>query len=165
MPSPIIRGFLDAREVTYQTIPHPESFTAQETAAVAHVPGMELAKTVIVKLDGKLAMVVVPATCHLDLGSVCESTGAQEAELAEEDEFRFLFPDCELGAMPPLGNLYDVQVYVCKGLARAEAICFNAGSHKQLVRVPYAEFVQLVKPTLINGACGDDSPRCQPRSS
>ena len=159
MPSPITVGFLRARGAHFETIPHASAFTAEFTAAAAHVRGRALAKTVIVKLDGRLAMVVVPSACRVDLERLHSACGADQVELATEDEFRFRFPDCELGAMPPLGNLYDLPVYVCKGMAGATDIYFNGGSHSQLVRLPFDEFVQLVQPTFIEVACGADE--CQ----
>jgi Ala-tRNA(Pro) deacylase len=161
MPSPITLGFLRARGASYDTVSHAEAFTAQQTAAAAHVAGRALAKTVMVKIDSRLAMVVVPSTCRVDLESVREACGAQEAQLATEDEFRFRFPDCDLGAMPPLGNLYDLPVYVCRGMASNTDIYFNGGSHTQLVRISFDEFVELAKPTLIEVACGAAEPRCQ----
>ena len=162
MPSPITQGFLSAKGADFRTVSHPEAFTAEQTAAASHVPGRQLAKTVIVKLDGQLSMVVVPATCRLDLESVGRSCGVEQAELATEVEFRFAFPDCAIGAMPPLGNLYNLPVYVCSGMARAETIHFNGGSHTQLVSMLYAEFAELAKPTVIDIACGAADPKCRP---
>ena len=161
MPSQTVRGFLDASDVQYRTIPHPEAFTASETAAAAHVPGSELAKTVIVKLDSEPAMLVLPSTCRLDMERVRTATGSETAQLATEEEFRFLFPDCELGAMPPLGKVYRLPVYVCQGLTQEPEICFNGGSHRQLVRMAYAEFAQIAEPIPLPAVCGTEVPRCE----
>src|SRR5690606_21159845 len=111
------------------------TFTSQETAASAHVPGRELAKTVIVRLDGRLAMAVLPATERLDLELLRTETGAAEARLADEDEFRGRFSECELGAMPPFGNLFDMDVYVENALEDDERIAFNAGTHSEIMRM------------------------------
>ncbi len=161
MPSPVTFGFLYARGVRFGTVDHVRAFTAERTAAAAHVRGRALAKTVIVKLDGHLAMVVVPSTCRVDLESVRTACGARQADLATEEEFGVAFPDCDLGAMPPLGNLYGLPVYVCKGLALASNIYFNGGSHTQLVRISFDEFVELAQPTFIDVACGAGEPRCK----
>lgn len=148
MPVQKLKRFLDENDVKYVTIAHSQAFTAQEVAASAHVPGKELAKTVMVKLDGTMAMAVVPAPSQVDLESLREVAGAGEAELAEEDEFRELFPDCEVGAMPPFGNLWDMDVFVDEALRDDEAIAFEAGSHTELVRLAYDDFEGLVRPTV-----------------
>ena len=108
--------FLDKEHVKYVTIGHSPAFTAQEIAALAHIPGKELAKTVIVKVDNELAMVVLPASEMVRLDHLRESLGTEFVELAEEDEFKGAFPDCETGAMPPFGNLYGMKVFVDQSL-------------------------------------------------
>ena len=150
MPNVRLQHYLEHRDAHYATIRHPESFTAQETAAVAHVPGRELVKTVLVKLDGHLVMVVTDASHRIDLEQLCAVTGARSAELAQEYEFKAVFPDCELGAMPPFGNLDDLDVYVDSRLAEDPAIVFAAGSHTELLQMPYAEFEKLVQPRAIS---------------
>jgi Ala-tRNA(Pro) deacylase len=143
--------FLDKEHVKYVTIGHSPAFTAQEIAALAHIPGKELAKTVIVKVDNELAMVVLPASEMVRLDHLRESLGTEFVELAEEDEFKGAFPDCETGAMPPFGNLYGMKVFVDQSLREDDEIAFNAGSHEELIRLPYAEYERLVHPTpLIN---------------
>jgi len=141
-----LREFLDANGVKYVLIRHSPAYTAQEIAASAHVSGRELAKTIVVKLDGELAVAVLPATASVDFGLLEEVSGAKTAELAGERDFRDRFPECELGAMPPFGNLYSLDVYVDKRLAEDETIAFNAGTHKELVKLAYKDFVRLVKP-------------------
>jgi len=124
------------------------AYTAQEVAAAAHVPGKEVAKTVMVKLDGDLAMVVLPATDRVSIERVRAATGAREVELAAEHEFSDLFPKCEVGAMPPFGNLWDLPVFVDEHLREDEVIAFNAGTHTELMKLPYSEFERLVEPVV-----------------
>ncbi len=141
-----LKDFLDTHGVKYVVISHSRAYTAQEIAASAHVPGKELAKTVIVKVDGKLAMVVIPASRSIDFDLLKRQTGASKVHLADEKEFMQEFPDCEVGAMPPFGNLYGMDVYVSERLAEDKEIAFNAGSHTELIRLPYADFVALAAP-------------------
>ncbi|HET9949733.1 MAG TPA: YbaK/EbsC family protein [Longimicrobiales bacterium] len=148
MPSDRLKEFLEEQKVRFETITHSQAFTAQEIAAVAHVPGKELAKTVIVKLDGALAMAVVPGTDHLSMARLKKATGAREVELATEAEFVDRFPTCEVGAMPPFGNLWGLPVFVDQRLREDEHIAFNAGSHTELLKLPYAEFERLVRPVV-----------------
>ena len=146
MPLKKLKEFLDNAGVKYIIVSHAPAYTAQEIAASAHIPGRELAKTVMVKLDGKMAMAVLPASYVVDFGRLKQTAGVSKAELASEDEFRDLFPESEVGAMPPFGNLYDIPVYVESSLAEDEEIAFNAGSHKELLRMAYKDFISLVKP-------------------
>lgn len=147
MPITRLKELLDKENVRYITIGHSPAFTAQEIAERAHVPGKELAKPVIVRIDDELAMVVVPASEHVRLEHLREMLGAERVELAHEYEFKDAFPDCEVGAMPPFGNLYGMKVFVSQTLREDDEIFFNAGSHSELMRVPYAEFERLVEPT------------------
>ena len=135
MPVKKLKEFLDSNQVKYATISHSAAYTAQEIAASAHVPGKELAKTVMVKIDGKMAMAVLPASFKVDLEHLKEAAGAEHVELAGEREFRDMFPGCETGGMPPFGNLYGMDVYVSAKLAEDTEIAFNAGSHTELVRM------------------------------
>ena len=148
MPAGKLREFLDEKGVRYVTIGHSPAFTAQEIAASAHISGRELAKTVMVKIDGAMAMAVLPASRTVDFGLLEAAAGAQSVELAHEEDFRDLFAGCEVGAMPPFGNLYGMAVYADEGLAEDEEIAFNAGSHKELVKLAYADFARLVEPTV-----------------
>ena len=149
MPVEKLKKFLDDNNIRYVSIKHSEAFTAQEIAASAHVPGKELAKTVILEIDGELAMAVVPASYHVDFKLLEKEAGATRISLATEDAFKERFPDCELGAMPPFGNLYDMDVYVSKSLAEDEEIFFNAGNHKELIRLDYNDFENLVHPKVL----------------
>ena len=149
MPIKRLKEFLDSHNVEYITISHSKAYTAQKTAASAHIPGKELAKTVIVKFDGKMAMAVLPASYKIDFNQLKMASGANKVEISSEDEFRDVFPDCELGAMPPFGNLYDMEVYVAKSLAEDEEIVFNACSHTELVRMKYKDFDKLANPKIL----------------
>jgi Ala-tRNA(Pro) deacylase len=135
-------------------ISHSVAYTAQGIAALTHIPGKELAKTVVVKLDGALAMAVVPASCHVDLRLLKAAAGATTVELASEEEFRDRFPDCETGAMPPFGNLYEMSVFADESLAHDKEIAFNAGSHRELVRLGWQDFENLAKPRIAKLAAG-----------
>lgn len=143
-----LRNFLDCHNIKYMVISHSLAYTAQGVAALAHVSGKRLAKTVIVKVDGILAMVVIPASEHVDLSRVRALTGAQTVEVATEREFKDAFPDCETGAMPPFGNLYDMAVYADSVLAAHDEITFSAGSHRELVRMHWNDLERLVNPTI-----------------
>ncbi|HRU06552.1 MAG TPA: YbaK/EbsC family protein [Candidatus Brocadiia bacterium] len=153
MPVRKLKEFLDKNGVKFVSIIHSPAFTAQEIAALAHVPGKLLAKTVMVKLDGKMAMAVVPGHCGVNLEALRELARATSAAIASEGEFEALFPDCEVGAMPPFGNLYDMAVYVDTALTEDDLIVFNAGSHKELMRVSYEDFARLVKPKVGRFSC------------
>lgn len=148
MPVKKLKEFLDGHGVKYVTISHSPAYTAQEVAACAHIPGKELAKTVMVKADGKMAMAVVPASHKVNLDHLRDVTGAKHVDLASEQDFKGAFGDCDIGAMPPFGNLYGMDVYVSETLAKDEEIAFNAGSHTELIRVPYKDFERLVQPKI-----------------
>ena len=145
-----VKEFLDANAVKYIVISHSKAYTAQGIAAVSHISGKELAKTVIVKLDGALGMVVLPASYQVDLLALRRVTGVREAQLATEREFKQHFPDCETGAMPPFGNLYGIPVYVDETLTEDFEIAFNAGSHYELIKMAYTDFERLVGPEVLS---------------
>ncbi|MBU2510953.1 YbaK/EbsC family protein [bacterium] len=149
MPTKRLKEYLDDHKVKYETIPHANAYTAQETAALSHVSGKEMAKTVVVKLDGKMTLSVLPASYRVDFNLLKKNTGANRAELVSENEFTDLFPECEVGAMPPFGNLYGMDVYVAKTLAEDKEIVFNAGTHTELVKISFKDFEQLVKPKVV----------------
>lgn len=149
-----VKEFLDSHGTKYVVISHSVAYTAQGIAALAHIPGKELAKTVIIKIDGKLAMVVVPASRQVDLALLKAATRANTVELASEMEFKNKFPDCETGAMPPFGNLYDMAVFADEILSHDKEIAFNTGSHRELIRLAWEDFQRLVKPTVLKLATG-----------
>ena len=144
-----LRKFLDEQRVKYVTISHSPAFTANEVAAAAHISGKEMAKTVMVKVDGEMIMVVLPASMKVDFGRLLDATGAQEVELAHENEFKDLFPDCDLGTMPPLGNLFGMRTFVAEELTEDEEIAFNAGSTTELIKLAYSDFERLVQPRVL----------------
>jgi len=152
MPVQMLKEYLDSHLVKYVVIQHSPAFTMQEIASATHIPGQELAKTVIVQIDGVFAMAVVPASQRVDLEQLREALGARQVTLAGEREFKDRFPDCEPGAMPPFGNLYEMDVYVADTLTEDEEIAFNAGSHTQLVRMAYRDFARLVQPQVMRFA-------------
>ncbi len=150
MPIKKLKEFLDREGIKYVSIRHSPAYTAQEIAAVTHIRGKELVKAVIVKLDGKMAMAVLPASHQINFDLLKEVSGAQKVELATEREFKDMFVDCEIGGMPPFGNLYGMEVFAAKTLAEDEEIAFNAGSHSELIRLAYKDFERQVKPKIAN---------------
>ncbi len=149
-----LKEFLDSNHVKYITISHSLAYTAQGIAALTHTPGKELAKTVIVKLDGKLAMALVPASAHVGLTLLKTASGAKTVELASETEFKDRFPDCETGAMPPFGNLYGMEVFADESLTRDPEIAFNAGSHRELMRLAWSDFQKFANPRVVRLSVG-----------
>jgi Ala-tRNA(Pro) deacylase len=141
-----LKNFLDERKIKYVTITHSPAYTAQDVAQSAHIPGRILAKTVMVLMDGAPAMAVLPANHRVLLDDLCELTETKDVRLAREDEFKELFPDCEPGAMPPFGNLYDMSVHVSPDLAEEAEIAFNAGSHTEIIKMLFHDYERLVKP-------------------
>ena len=147
MPIESITAFLDAQHVPYEVLHHRTDYTAQETAADTHTPGREFAKTVILDVGAGHAMAVVPALYKVDLEKIRQSVGTRQVSLASEQEMSDLCPDCDVGAEPPLGNLYDMPVYVDPTLERDETITFNGGTHEDAIRMQYEDFKRLVHPT------------------
>ena len=146
--------FLDKHNVAYVVISHSPAYTAQGIAGLAHIPGRELAKTVIVKLDGKQSMAVLPAKFHVDLVLLRKAANAKAVALASEDEFKDQFPQCETGAMPPFGNLFGLNVFADDSLEKDKEIAFNAGTHRELIRMAWEDFKRLVDPKVIRFAAG-----------
>jgi Ala-tRNA(Pro) deacylase len=144
-----LKNFLDSHNIKYVVISHSPAYTAQEVAASAHIPGKELAKTVMIKVDGKMTMAVLPASYKIDFQQLRNAIGTDHVELATEADFKDRFPECELGAMPPFGNLFGMEVLVAQSLAEDMEIAFNAGTHRELVKLAYHDFNELVKPQLL----------------
>jgi len=138
--------------VTFEELDFPEVYTAQEVAARLHVPGRQLAKVVIAKVEGELAMLVLPAPARVDFSRLKEALGAEKVELAHEREFAERFPDCEVGAMPPFGGLYQVPTYMDETLMEAGEIVFLAGTHNEALKVSYADYERLAQPVVLNFA-------------
>ncbi len=148
MPINKLKEFLDSNSIKYMSIRHSPAFTAQEIAEAAHIHGQQMAKVVILKIEGKMAMAVVGADHLVDIPQIQKAAGTTDVLLADESEFKELFPGVETGAMPPFGNLYGMDVYVSKALAKNREIVFNAGTHTLLVRMAYADFERLVTPKI-----------------
>jgi Ala-tRNA(Pro) deacylase len=149
MASPeALKSFLEQKKIRYEVLKHPEAFTAQEVAHAIHKTGKVLAKTVVVDADGKNVMVVVPAHHKVQLDAVRKLTGSKEIRLSPEENLRGLFPDCDLGAMPPIGLLYNMKVVVSKELSERPEIIFNACTHTDCVKMAFSDFQQLVGATL-----------------
>ena len=132
--------------VHYQTLSHPPAYTAQEIAAAQHVPGKQVAKVVMVTANSRPVMLVLPASHHIDFRKLGEALGMKKVRLAHEREFESLFPDCDLGAMPPFGNLYGVRVCADETLAEDTEIVFQAGAHDTTMKIAYSDFVRLANP-------------------
>lgn len=149
MPCPKLKDFLDRNEIKYELIHHPTTYTAQLTAVSSHLRPEELAKVVMVNRDGKLAMVVVSASRRVDITALHTGSAASSLRLASELEFKQRFPDCDAGAMPPFGNLYGMDVFADQSLTQDKEIAFNAGTHRELVRMSFDDFRMLVRPVLL----------------
>ncbi|HKL16663.1 MAG TPA: YbaK/EbsC family protein [Balneolaceae bacterium] len=150
MPVSKLTDYLDENDIKYVTVNHSKAFTAQEVAASAHIPGRRMAKPVMVNADGDLKMVVLPSTHDLDFDALKNTLNASDVELASESDFKNLFPDCELGAMPPFGNLYDIETIVSEELTGDVEIAFNAGSHNEVIKMAYRDFETLVEPEIMS---------------
>jgi Ala-tRNA(Pro) deacylase len=150
MPVKKLKDFLDKEKIKYLSIIHSPAYTAQEVAASAHITGRELAKTIIVELDGKMAMAVLPANRKIVLQDLREITGSDEVKFASEEEFESKFPGCETGAMPPFGNLYDMEVFLAESMSANEEIAFNAGSHTEIIKMSFDDFERLVRPKVVS---------------
>jgi len=138
--------------IPYQMHHHPPAFTAQAVAESEHVSGKIVAKVVMVFRDGVMTMLALPANLRVNFAKAAEALGAKEVRLAHEDEFQAAFPDCDVGAMPPFGNLYGVDTFVDKSLASSGEIVFNAGTHEDTIHLKYADFERIVHPTVADFA-------------
>ncbi len=149
MPEKKLKEFLDKNKIKYISIKHSPAFTSQEVAQSAHISGKNFAKTVIIKTDNKISMAVLPAKHLIDIDKIKEITGSEYVAFASEQEFERLFPGCEVGAMPPFGNLYNMDVYVAEALTKDEDIAFNAGTHTEVIKLSFKDFERLVKPKVV----------------
>jgi Ala-tRNA(Pro) deacylase len=146
-----LKSFLDENQIPYSVMTHTRAYTAQGAAATMQISGKELAKTVVLCAGGEMILAVLPAPNHVRLDKLASELG-KSVRLATEQEFSSLFPDCELGAMPPFGSLYNLAVYVDESLADDEAIVFNAGTHRDAIRIRYDDFVRLARPKVCSFA-------------
>lgn len=149
MPVRRLKQLLDKNGVQYEIITHPRAYTAAAVGRLTHIPAREIAKVLVVCVDGVLSLAVVPGSRHLDLHALQTALCAREVALVSESDFKNLFPDCELGAMPPFGTLYGLSVYVDEELTADDEIAFNAGSHKEVLRLAYEDFKQLEHPRVV----------------
>ncbi len=149
MPLSKLETYLRNQDVSFNKIVHHKTYTAQRTAADTHISGKEIAKTVIMKIDNQMSMVVLPGDMQVDIGLLKMSIEAKNIRLATEMEFKDLFENCEVGAMPPFGNLYDMPVYVAEALKEDVFIAFNAGTHSLLIQMKYEDFERLVQPIVL----------------
>lgn len=149
MPTPEVKAYLDGEGAKYVVIAYEHAYDAQHVAAAAHVSGKQLAKTVMLDVDGRLVMAVVPADTRVDSDRLKGLLGAERVHLAQEHDFKDRFGDCEVGAMPPLGPLYDIDVFVDEAMSREETIAFRAGRHGELVRMAYGDFAAVAAPTVM----------------
>lgn len=149
MPVKKLKDFLNKHEIKYVSVAHSPAYTAQEIAARVHIKGRKLAKTVMVIVNGKMAMAVLPASCKVDFDYFRKEIGADQIALASEEEFKGMFPDCEVGAMPPFGNLYGMDVFADQSLTEDDEIAFSAGTHTELIKLPFMDFKRLVKPRIV----------------
>ncbi|HEY3320129.1 MAG TPA: YbaK/EbsC family protein [Planctomycetota bacterium] len=152
-----LREYLDTNGIRYTVIVHSKAYTAQEIAAAVHVPGKAMAKTVVAKAGDQFALAVLPAHHRVDLRELRAAVGAP-VRLATEAEFQGLFPECELGAMSPFGNLYNLPVWVAEPLIYDDEIVFNCGTHSAVIRMKYADFARLVQPHVANFSMLQTSP-------
>lgn len=141
--------FLDKSKVKYEVSKHQPAFTAQQMAAEEHEPGKYVAKPVIVKADDKYVMCVLSACYKIDLSALKKQLGAKKVKLVEEKDIGKIFPDCELGAEPPFGNLYDMPTIMDKALEEDDHIMFQAGSHEKAIRMSMADYRKLVEPKVL----------------
>ena len=146
-----LKGFLDENQIPYSVMTHTTAYTSQGAAATMQISGKELAKTVVLWTGDEMILAVLPAPNHVGLDKLAAEVG-KPVRLASEQEFSSLFPDCEPGAMPPFGSLYNLSVYVDELLAADEAIVFNAGTHRDAIRMRYDDFVRLAKPRVCSFA-------------
>jgi Ala-tRNA(Pro) deacylase len=149
MPIPQrIRDYLDSQNVSYETLHHSEAFTAQEVAHSLHVSGKKCVKAVVAEGDRKLVIVVMPASHRLNFQELKLTLKVNQLEMLVESELVGLFPDCDLGAVPPFGNLYGIDVWVDRAVASAERVLFCAGTHEDCIRMRYSDFAKLTRPLL-----------------
>jgi Ala-tRNA(Pro) deacylase len=145
-----VTQYLDRAHIDYQTTKHPLAYTAQQTAEQSKVDGMHFCKTVMIIADTKLTMIIMPAPCSIDFNTIATAIKAKQVDLAYEHQFRDVFPDCETGAMPPFGNMFEIPVFMHQLLLQQELISFNAGNHLELLQMKSSDFVDLVQPRIIS---------------
>lgn len=162
MPVQHLKEFLEQKGVAYQCIAHPPAYTAQQLAHHTHIAGDHVAKTVIIELDGKMAMLVMPATWRVRWDRLYRVLETDFIALADEASFKDCFEDCEVGAMPPFGNLFGMQVYCCEALTLQTTVAFPAGNHEESITMAVSDYLELVHPTVLDkGFTRPDAPKPQ----
>jgi Ala-tRNA(Pro) deacylase len=152
MPADKVIEYLEKHEIAYELVHHDRAYTAQEVAAAAHISGDELAKAVMVLVDGEMGMAVLPASYRVNLDLLKEALGAKKVKMATEKEFKDRFPDCDVGALPPFGNLYGIPIYADEHLSKQIDLAFCGGSHTELIRITFNDFKQLADPKILKFA-------------
>lgn len=150
MPAQQLKDFLDEAAVEYMCLSHPPAYTAQELAHHVKIAGDRVVKTVIIELDGKMAMLVMPATWRIRWDRLSRILDTDFLDLADEQEFKDRFPNCEVGAMPPFGHLFGMSVYCSEAMTEQPELAFAAGSHSESVHMKTADFLTLVQPMVLN---------------
>ncbi|MGD8865868.1 MAG: YbaK/EbsC family protein [Anaerolineales bacterium] len=148
MPAETLLHYLEEKDIDYEVLRHEKAYTAQEVAAAAHISGDAVAKAVMVIVDGEMGMAVLPASYRVNLDHLKEQLGAKQVRLATEKEFKDRFPDCDLGALPPFGNLYDIPIYADERLSEEIDLAFCGGSHTELIRISFEAFKRLAEPRI-----------------
>ncbi|PWJ45093.1 aminoacyl-tRNA deacylase [Sediminitomix flava] len=147
MINQLLKEFLDSNNIDYQIISHSETHTNMQAAASSHISGHKVAKTVMVKADDRICMVVLPASYLINFNQLSEALGVNDCHLIGENLFKDLFKgNVETGAMSPFGNIHNMDVYVAESLIHKERIAFNAGNHHEMILMKYEDFNKLVKP-------------------
>lgn len=149
MLNPHILSFLKRNNIDYRVIEHRTTYTASQTAEAAHIPGKKFAKVVVMKMKDDLSLFVIPADSHIDFKALAKETHCPQLTMAREYEFMNAFDDCEVGAMPPFGELYNMKVYLANSLSHQDWLAFNAGSHSELIRLKARDFLALVHPEIL----------------
>jgi Ala-tRNA(Pro) deacylase len=163
MISKRLKALLEENGIPFEVVPHDPAYTAQQLAAGLHVPGREFVKAVVVRLDERYALAAVPAHRLVDVKALARVAGVARCKLATEAEFRDLFPECEVGAMPPVGRLYGLPTYVDEEVTRDESVVANAGTHAEAVRVRYEDLARVARPTVGRFAVPPPSERARPK--
>ncbi len=156
MPNERLRAYLERAGVDYQLDEHSKAYTAQEVAATEHVTGWRVAKTVMLDADDELVMVVAPAAAEVDLEKAASVLGMSEVRLASESQFADAFPDCEVGAEPPFGNLYGIRTLIDQRLTQEPHVIFRAGNHMETVRLSTDDYLGLVDARTVDVATAVD---------
>lgn len=143
-----LREYLQKEKITFEPLHHAVAYTASEVAGSQHVSGKEMLKTVIIKVDGKLMMCVVPAIYNLDFDKLKKFLGAKSVELAKEEESGKIFTDSELGAEPPIGSLYNIEMIADEDIKANDMVVFNAGSHTDTIKMKANDYLKMTKPRL-----------------